>query len=96
MADFFGELLKYCENEEDRRTAAEITRDAEKVCRMILDGGIEDIDIKIAEEKLRQKVIQLFPDKIELYRMIYESRFDRLRVQFRAGAGDSAKGDFIQ
>ena len=81
VADF----LRFCESEEERARAEEIRQDAENICRMILDEKCPEVDIGIAEEKLRRKVEELFPGKMETYRMIYESRFMRLREQFRRG-----------
>ena len=85
MMDSVEDFLRYFESEEERKKAREIQEDAQGVCQMILNEESADIDIEIAEEKLREKVKQFFPDKMETYRMIYEARFNRLRDQFRSG-----------
>ncbi len=77
------DFLRFFESESERVKALEIQRDAEELCRMILDERCEDVDIDIAEEKLREKVKTMFPEKMETYQMIYEARFRRLREQFR-------------
>jgi hypothetical protein len=41
------------------------------------------IDIEIEKQKLRERISELFPDKIRFYELIYESRFRRLEEQFR-------------
>lgn len=56
---------------------------ADRVCRHILSSDYPGIDIEIEKGHLRDKVTELFPDRIELYEMIYESRFTRLWQQFR-------------
>lgn len=78
------DFLRFFESESERVKALEIQKDAEAICRMILDERCEDVDISIAEEKLRDKVMSLFPEKMETYRMIYEARFARLKEQFRS------------
>jgi hypothetical protein len=37
--------------------------------------------------------MRLFPDKISLYDLIYESRFRRLREQFRQNSAISEQGN---
>ncbi len=56
---------------------------ADRVCSRILDHDYPDIDIEIAIGNLRETAAAWFPDRQELFRMIYESRFERLRQQFR-------------
>ncbi|MBU3758333.1 MAG: hypothetical protein FGM27_00160 [Candidatus Omnitrophica bacterium] len=77
------DFLRFFESEDERVKALEIQSDAEEICRMILDDRFEDVDIQIAQDKLREKAAGFFPDKMETYRMIYEARFLRLREQFR-------------
>jgi hypothetical protein len=50
---------------------------------MILDQKYPEADIKIHIKKLRGEFLKTFPSKIDLYNMIYESRFNRLWEQFR-------------
>jgi hypothetical protein len=66
-----------------RRHAQTLAREADRVCRMILSSDSKDIDIALERNRLRALCEELFPDQMELYDMIYESRFDRLWAQFR-------------
>jgi hypothetical protein len=77
------DFLRYFENEEEREKAKVIQSDAQIICQMILNDECPAVDIEIAKEKLREKVLMLFPDKMQTYQMIYESRFNRLWEQFR-------------
>ncbi len=77
------DFLRYCEGAAEHKKAREIQHDAQMICQMILDEGCQAIDIEIAKSRLEEKVKNLFPDKMETYRMIYESRFKRLWDQFR-------------
>lgn len=68
---------------EDARKAGVLARLADEVCSMILDERIPDVDIDIAVERAREQCRELFPDTLELFDMVYGSRFRRLREQFR-------------
>lgn len=74
---------RYLESVEEREKALEIQRGASLICQMILDETCPEVDIEIAKQKLRDRVTQLFPDKLSVYEMIYEARFKRLWDQFR-------------
>jgi hypothetical protein len=63
-------------------------RKADEVCRMILTSGFPDVEIALERGRLRALAETLFPDRMELYEMIYESRFERLWSQFRGPEGD--------
>ena len=78
---------RYFQSVEDREKALEIQEEASRVCQMILDSTCPDVDIEIAKTKLKDRVRKLFPDKMLLYEMIYESRFKRLWEQFRKTSG---------
>lgn len=80
----FDDFSRYFESEKERCDAEEIQEDAMAICRMILDEQCPRVDIEIAKSELERKVEKLFPDKMDLYRMIYEARFDRLWQQFRS------------
>lgn len=69
----------------DEQAAREVRRAAERICALILTDDYPKIDIEIEKANLKRRVRELFPDKIELYEMIYESRFRRLWEQWRAG-----------
>lgn len=74
---------RYFESVEEQEKAREIQQTASRICQMILDESCPEVDIEIAKSKLREKVTELFPEKLSLYEMIYESRFNRLWEQFR-------------
>ncbi len=42
-------------------------------------------DIEIEKNKVRERCLELCPDRERLYEMVYESRFRRLWEQFRCG-----------
>lgn len=65
-----------------RQKMREIQREADRICSLILISDYPDIDIEIMKSALRDKVEGYFPDGVELYEMIYESRFARLAEQF--------------
>ena len=60
----------------------EVQRMADRVCTLIL-SDLPAIDIEIEKNKVREWCLELYPDREELYEMIYESRFQRLWEQFR-------------
>jgi hypothetical protein len=66
-----------------REKMDELKRMAERICVLILDTDYPEIDVLIERAKVREKCEELFPDRLDLYDMIYESRFDRLWEQFR-------------
>jgi hypothetical protein len=71
----------------DRRQARagmeELQRLADGVCRLIVFTDYPRVDVEIERERVRWRCEDLFPDRLDLYDMIYESRFDRLWEQFR-------------
>jgi hypothetical protein len=66
-----------------RESMREIQRLADRVCVLILSSDLPAIDIEIEKNKVRQRCLELFPDRELLFDMIYESRFQRLWQQFR-------------
>lgn len=64
----------------------EMRKRADEVCRLILTEDYPDVDIAIARGNLREYAEEHFPDRMRLYDMVYESRFNRLVEQFRAAA----------
>lgn len=83
--ELFRSIERILASAEDARRAEELRRMADEVCRMILDERFPDVDVEIAQNRVREKCRELFPDKLELFEMIYESRFRRLWEQFRKG-----------
>lgn len=69
---------------EDQRVR-EIQAIADRISSLITTGDVPIADIGLERQKLRERISELFPDKIGLYDLIYESRFRRLEEQFRAG-----------
>ncbi len=67
---------------EDRKVA-EIRRMADRISSLIVGTDYPMIDIEIEKQKLQDLISELFPDKTELYDLIYEPRFKRLNEQFR-------------
>ena len=88
MLQTFDDFVRYFEGEDEQKKANAVQKDAQQVCKMILDETCPKIDVEIAVNNLREKVKKLFPDKIETYQMIYEARFKRLWEQFRPDEGE--------
>lgn len=68
----------------EERKLTELTRAAERLCFLIVATDCPRIDVDIERANLRRRCAQVFPDKMDLYDMVYESRFRRLWDQFRA------------
>ncbi len=66
-----------------RERMREFQRMADHVCSLILISDYPEIDIEIEKSKVRERCEELYPDRMDLYERIYESRFNRLREQFR-------------
>jgi hypothetical protein len=77
-------------NEHDYRN---FQRHVDRLCFLIVATDSPDREIDIEKLHLRVQAMRLFPDKISLYDLIYESRFRRLREQFRRGSAISGQGD---
>ena len=56
----------------------------DRLCVLIVSTNCSDREIDIERLHLRTQAMQLFPERIQLYDWIYESRFRRLREQFRS------------
>jgi len=79
--------------QENRQKAEELKRMVERVCVLILSTDVPKVDIEIEKEKVRQRCQELFPDRMGLYEMIYESRFERLWEQFRSDGSEPWNAD---
>ena len=66
-----------------RERMREVQRMADRVCTLILSSDLPAIDIEIEKNKVRERYLDLYPDREWLFDLIYESRFDRLWEQFR-------------
>ena len=75
-------LTDLCDEDEHVR---ELQRQADRICEMIVSSDTAEIDIEIQQAKFRDLVLRMFPDKQNLYALLYESRFRRLWQQFRQG-----------
>ena len=69
---------------EEERRLGELSREADKLAFLIVATDCPRVDVDIARGELRRRVAKLFPDKMEVFEMVYESRFRRLWEQFRA------------
>ena len=58
-------------------------RHVDRLSFLIVASECSDREIDIERLRLRVQVATLFPEKMPLYDMVYESRFRRLRQQFR-------------
>jgi hypothetical protein len=56
---------------------------AQHACQLILNPEVRNFEIALAERAARLECLRLLPDKIELFDMIYGSRFARLKEQWR-------------
>jgi hypothetical protein len=70
--------------EPDAESAAELKRKADRLCALIVASDYPDVDIDIEIRNLRRWCERRLPDRIELFDLVYASRFRRLREQFRA------------
>jgi hypothetical protein len=69
--------------DDPRSGQRELSKMADRVCQLILMNDYPDVDVAIEKEKVRARCEELFPDRMELYDMIFESRFQRLWDQWR-------------
>jgi len=65
-------------------------RHVDRLCSLIVASDCQEKEIDIERLHLRVQAMHLFPDKMPLYDMVYESRFRRLRAQFRAAPKDAS------
>lgn len=66
-----------------RQAMREVQRMADRVCVLILSSDLPAVDIEIEKNLVRERCLELYPDREQLYEMVYESRFQRLGDQFR-------------
>lgn len=76
-----------CLISEEERSISEIKDFADRISFLIVNTDYPGLDIEVEKKKLREKTERLFPDKIHLYDLIYETRFKRLHEQFRGVVG---------
>ena len=63
-----------------------LQRRADRLCFLIVATDIPEREVNIERLFLRTEAARLFPEKLSLYDMLYESRFRRLWQQFRSAA----------
>ena len=80
--ELLARLQALCDEDEQVRG---LQQQADRICEMIVSGETPGIDIEIQQERLREMVARLFPEKQALYGLLFESRFHRLWQQFRQG-----------
>ena len=68
---------------EERLLSLRLREKADLVCVLILCDRISDKAIAGERKLLRQWCEKFLSDRIDLYDMVYEARFDRLIAQFR-------------
>lgn len=69
--------------DDPRDSMRSLQRGADRICVHILDAGYPLVDVHIEREALREECAQLFPERLWLFDLVYESRFDRLIQQWR-------------
>jgi hypothetical protein len=72
-------------NEQDYRR---FQRRVDRLCFLIVATDTAEREIEIERLYLRTEAARLFPEKYHLYPMLYESRFRRLKQQFRSPVRD--------
>jgi hypothetical protein len=60
-----------------------LQRRADRIAFLIVASDYPDIDIEIEIRNLRRWCAEHLPDRLELFEMVYASRFSRLWQQFR-------------
>lgn len=61
-----------------------LKRAADRISFLIVASDYPDIDVEIEIAKLEELCGRLFPERMDLFEMIYIARFNRLKEQFRA------------
>ena len=75
-------------DEQERREAMHrFQRKADRIAFLIVATDYPRVDVLIETENLREECGRLYPDSMDLFEMIYDSRFDRLWEQFRGPQG---------
>ena len=84
--EIFKQLEEICRQHDidlEEENIEEIRRAAETIASLIVSSDYPAADIEIEKGKLRDLIGELFPDKLYLYDLLFESRFRRLWEQFR-------------
>jgi hypothetical protein len=67
----------------DQEPSEKLKQKADLICTLIFCEQVPARTIEGERKLLRQWCNKHLPDKLDLYDMIYEARFDRLMKQFR-------------
>jgi hypothetical protein len=62
----------------------QLQRRADRICSLILMSDYPEVDIVVERSLLYSEIANEHPEDLDLYNLIYESRYDRLWEQFRA------------
>jgi hypothetical protein len=76
------EAIRVRHDDADEDPGLELQRRADRVTSLILFSDYPDVDIEIEIINLRRWCAERWPDRLELFEMLYVSRFRRLREQF--------------
>ena len=68
---------------QETRCQRSFQRQADAMIHLIANTDLPWIDVAIQIERLREQAVRLWPQKSELFDLIYRSRFDRLWAQWR-------------
>jgi hypothetical protein len=68
----------------DEQAYRDFQRHVDRLCFLIVASDCSEREIDIERLHLRVQAINLFPDRMPLYDLVYEGRFERLRHQFRS------------
>lgn len=66
----------------------QIRKMADGIVSLILNVEYSQGDVEIEKNKLRDLIAEISPDKVHLYELIYEPRFERLWKKFRDSDSD--------
>ncbi|MBU1044757.1 MAG: hypothetical protein KJ915_10220 [Candidatus Omnitrophica bacterium] len=82
----FAQLAQICDEYQlkiEEEKIIQIRKKADKIVALIFNNQCAKIDIDIEKQKLKALIEHISPDKVDLYELIYEPRFNRLWDQFR-------------
>ena len=65
----------------DREAVEDLARRADRITFLMLHTDTPEVDLAIEIAALRDHVRESFPDREQLFRMVYESRWKRFREQ---------------
>lgn len=68
----------------DADYAEKLKRKTDLICTLIFCESVPVSTIAGERQLVRQWCLKFLPEKMELYDLVYESRFDRLLAQFRS------------